>query len=106
MDINSDVSAVQQPAPKPEVDVKAQFEKLQSSARVAEAEQPSMQEVVLERTEKASEVVDIIKEVGEINAHINVIQSSLQLSVDSASGRNVVTVMDKSSGEVIRQIPN
>ena len=100
------VSAVQQPAPKPEVDVKAQFEKLQSSARVAEAEQPSMQEVVLERTEKASEVVDIIKEVGEINAHINVIQSSLQLSVDSASGRNVVTVMDKSSGEVIRQIPN
>jgi uncharacterized FlaG/YvyC family protein len=65
-----------------------------------------MQEVVLERTEKASEVVDIIKEVGEINAHINVIQSSLQLSVDSASGRNVVTVMDKSSGEVIRQIPN
>ena len=106
MDINSDVSAVQQPAPKPEVDVKAQFEKMQSSSKVDEVQKPSAQEIASMRSQKSSEVVDIVKEVGDINAHISVIQSSLQLSVDSASGRNVVTVMDKSSGEVIRQIPN
>ena len=106
MDINSDVSAVQQPAPKPEVDVKAQFEKMQSSSKVDEVQKPSAQEIASMRSQKSSEVVDIVKEVGDINAHISVMQSSLQLSVDSASGRNVVTVMDKSSGEVIRQIPN
>ena len=106
MDINSDVSAVQQPAPKPEVDVKVQFEKMQSSSKVDEVQKPSAQEVASMRSQKSSEVVDIVKEVGDINAHISVMQSSLQLSVDSASGRNVVTVMDKSSGEVIRQIPN
>jgi len=77
MDINSDVSAVQQPAPKPEVDVKVQFEKMQSSSKVDEVQKPSAQEVASMRSQKSSEVVDIVKEVGDINAHISVIQSSL-----------------------------
>jgi flagellar protein FlaG len=106
MDINNDVAAVQQPAPKIDVDIKEQFDKMKSSSSVAEVRQPSLKDVVSDRSKKSSEAVDIIKEVGDINAHISVMQSSLQLSVDSASGRNVVTVMDKSSGEVIRQIPN
>jgi flagellar protein FlaG len=79
---------------------------MQSSSKVDAVQKPSAQEIASMRSQKSSEVVDIVKEVGDINAHISVIQSSLQLSVDSASGRNVVTVMDKSSGEVIRQIPN
>ena len=106
MDINNDVAAVQQPAPKIDVDIKEQFDKMKSSSSVAEVRQPSLKDVVSDRSKKSSEAVDIIKEVGDINAHISVMQSSLQLSVDSASGRNVVTVMDKSGGEVIRQIPN
>jgi len=90
----------------PEVSVKERFDKQMSSAKVAEQSQPSLREVMAERAESSSKVVDILKEVSEINAHINIMQSSLQLSVDQASGRSVVTVMDKGTGEFIRQIPS
>jgi len=89
-----------------EENVKERFDKQMSSAKVAEKEQPSLREVVAKRAESSSEVVDILNEISEINAHINIMQSSLQLSVDQASGRSVVTVMDKNSGELIRQIPS
>ena len=108
MNTGNDVMSMQQatPAPASEVSLKEQFDKIQASTRVAEVEQPTLREVVSERSEAASKVVDILREVGEINAHISILQSSLQLSVDSASGRNVISVMDKSSGELIRTIPS
>jgi len=69
-----------------EENVKERFDKQMSSAKVAEKEQPSLREVVAKRAESSSEVVDILNEISEINAHINIMQSSLQLSVDQASG--------------------
>ena len=64
-----------------------------------------MREVIQSRNKRDAEVFDLLKEVSEVNAHIQIMQSSLQLSVDSASGRNVVTVSDKESGDLIRKIP-
>jgi flagellar protein FlaG len=43
--------------------------------------------------------------VSQINDYVQNIQRSLQFSVDEQSGRNIVTVIDKSTEEVIRQIP-
>jgi len=109
MDIGNSVSeVVQNPSPevRPEASVKQRFDEQMSAAKVAEIEQPSLRDVVAERAESAGKVVDILREVGEINAHINILQSSLQLSVDSASGRNVISVMDKTTGELIRTIPS
>lgn len=37
---------------------------------------------------------------------VNLIDKKLQFSVDEDSGRQVVTVTDKLSGDVIRQIPS
>ncbi len=43
--------------------------------------------------------------VSQINDYVQNIQRSLQFSVDEKSGRDVVTVVDKETDEVIRQIP-
>jgi flagellar protein FlaG len=43
--------------------------------------------------------------VSQINDYVQNVQRSLQFSVDELSGRNVVTVIDKQTEEVIRQIP-
>jgi flagellar protein FlaG len=44
--------------------------------------------------------------VSNINNHIQNIQRSLQFTVDEASGKDVVTVLDKETEEVIRQFPS
>jgi len=109
MEIGNGVpDVVQQPSPemKAKASAKQRFDEQMSSAKVAELKQPSLREVVAERAENAGKVVDILHEVSEINAHISVMQSSLQLTVDQASGRNVITVTDKGTGEMIRQIPS
>jgi len=107
---NADIvqQSAQKPIPQagPDVNVKQHFDEQMASAKVSEAQQPSLREVVVDRAQRASEVMDILHEVSEINAHISIMQSSLQLTVDQASGRNVITVMDKGTGEVVRQIPS
>ena len=48
---------------------------------------------------------DLEDVVRDLNQHILQIQRELQFSVDKDSGRTVITVMDKETQEVIRQIP-
>ncbi|MCZ6895643.1 MAG: flagellar protein FlaG [Gammaproteobacteria bacterium] len=43
--------------------------------------------------------------VKNIAQNIRIVQRSLQFSVDEISGRTVITVVDKETNEVIRQIP-
>lgn len=48
-----------------------------------------------------------IKEVAsKLQEFVNLIDKKLQFSVDENSGRHIVTVTDKLSGDVIRQIPS
>jgi flagellar protein FlaG len=42
----------------------------------------------------------------KLQEFVNLIDKKLQFSVDDKSGRHVVTVTDKLSGDVIRQIPS
>ena len=44
--------------------------------------------------------------VSKINDYVQNIQRSLQFTVDEESGRDVVTVIDKETEEVIRQYPS
>ena len=44
--------------------------------------------------------------VRELNEHIQAVQRELHFSVDKDSGQTVIKVMDLSTQEVIRQIPN
>jgi flagellar protein FlaG len=56
----------------------------------------TLQEVGGEQLEEA---------VSRISDYVQNQQRTLQFSVDEGSGRNVVTVLDKQTEEVIRQIP-
>ncbi len=50
---------------------------------------------------------DVMRAVAaQIESYLKANGRDLQFSVDSETGRTVVTVRDKSTGEVIRQIPN
>lgn len=44
--------------------------------------------------------------VETLNREISVVQRALQFSIDDGTGRTVVKVTDKESGEVVRQIPS
>ena len=48
---------------------------------------------------------DLSGVVESLNSYLQTVQRDLQFSVDDASGRTVITVMDRENKEVIRQIP-
>ena len=48
---------------------------------------------------------DLSGVVESLNNYLQTVQRDLQFSVDDASGRTVITVMDSENKEVIRQIP-
>lgn len=51
--------------------------------------------------------VQMLQEAAEkISAHLNLKNSSLEFSVDQNSGKNVVKIVDKTTKEVVRQIPS
>ncbi len=62
------------------------------SANVAEQSEESQQQ-------------QVDRAVSQINDYVQNVQRSLQFSIDELSGRNVVKVIDKTTEEVIRQIP-
>lgn len=48
---------------------------------------------------------DLHKAVSELNKYVQNVQRDLQFTVDDASGRTVIKVIDSESKETIRQIP-
>ena len=48
---------------------------------------------------------DLSRVVESINKYLQTVKRDLQFSVDASSGRTVITVLDRESKEIIRQIP-
>lgn len=46
------------------------------------------------------------KAVSRINEYVQNVQRTIEFSVDEASGKDVVTILDKHTEEVIRQLPS
>lgn len=44
--------------------------------------------------------------VAQINEHMQKLERSLQFTIDEGSGKEVVTVLDKNTEEIIRQFPS
>ena len=55
---------------------------------------------------QVSSVPDMDQAVARMNEFIQKEQRDLQFSIDDATGSTVVQVTDRTSGELIRQIPN
>ncbi len=55
--------------------------------------------------EAAAPVVDVAKAIERLNELASNSQRNLRFSVDEATGRTVITVIDAKTDEVVRQIP-
>jgi len=55
-------------------------------------------------SEKQAEKLHVA--VGQINDYVQNLQRNLQFTVDEVTGKDVVTVIDSESKEVIRQLPS
>ena len=66
--------------------------------------EPSAKQTSAENASKAADRVE--QAVAKLNDYVQSLQRDLRFSVDDELGRAVVTVIDRQSQEVIRQIPN
>lgn len=75
---------------------------------VSENQQPVLQETsTVEKQQQSEEQAENLHvAVSQMNDHVQNLQRNLQFSVDEKTGKEVVTVIDKVSEEVIRQIPS
>lgn len=69
-----------------------------------QAEQPSKAERLEKRNEAQREQLD--DAVSQLNDFVQTVQRDLQFEVDNDSGQTIVRVVDQSTQEVIRQIPD
>jgi len=88
--------AASQPAPIVEA-VKSVEDAADQTAQAADTQKPQLS-LVKQQELQAS--------VSRINEFVQSVQRDLEFSVDDATGRQVISVIDRSSEEVIRQIPS
>lgn len=74
-----------------------------SSARVAKPEVSQSERANAEAQQLASSVEDA---VANLNEYVQSVQRDLQFRLDDQSGKTVITVLDRSTDEVVRQIPD
>ena len=76
-----------------------------SSAPQAVSQTQNVQKNV-NATQGQNELQQLQEAAQKISSHLNLKNSALEFSVDQNSGRNVVKIIDKSTKEVVRQIPS
>ena len=77
-------------------------EVVNSTAQRQQADRAKAKEIA----EQAAQNIDVVRNaVKDLNDFAQKIQTNLNFSVDEGSGRSVITVTDKQTGDVIRQIP-
>lgn len=79
-------------------DVKAVAEKIATVVPAETASTVKRDEVTLRESLQSA--------VAQINEHMQNVERSLQFTIDEDSGRDVVTVLDKKTEEIIRQFPS
>ena len=75
-----------------------------TTSQTAAAQQPSKAEKLENRNEAQREQLD--EAVSQLNDFVQSVQRDLQFEVDNDLGETIVRVVDQSTQEVIRQIPN
>ena len=80
----------------------------QAAVVAATVRPPQAAERVREPPPKAQEnpVADVAQAARKVEKFVQAMSSDLQFSVDESSGNSIVRVIDRSTREVIRQIPS
>lgn len=97
MDIKLATNA--QPLPNP-------VERMNPAAKPADVPRAAMAAAADAAVEEAKRVEPVEEAVKNINAALNVRLQSLEFRVDEDSKRTIVSVVDKETKEVIRQMPS
>lgn len=85
---------------------KTESQQTVQSAKPVQVEVQSIEQVEGKAQAQTESVVRLDTAVTQINDHVQNLQRSLQFTVDEASGKDIVTVLDKETEEVIRQFPS
>jgi len=90
-------------------DLPAKASSIETSAKVADvkvmtvaAEKVASSEQV--NTSEPTESLQVA--IAKINEHMQIVERSLQFTIDEDSGKDVVTVSDRKTKEIIRQFPS
>jgi flagellar protein FlaG len=75
----------------------AKIDKLEPQLKVQQEQQEKTQKISKEDVESA---------VTKLNDFVQTVQRNLQFNLDDASGKTIITVVDKQTSEVVRQIPD
>jgi len=67
---------------------------------------PAIMSNAVQKTEAVAEKAVVDDALQSINKHMQTQSPNLEFSVDEDSNRTIVKVMDRSTGEVIRQMPS
>lgn len=75
-----------------------------SGAKVAEDSGQARQKA--EGTTQAQDQQKVKEAVTRLNDYVQTVQRNLQFNLDEGSGKTIITVVDKNTAEVVRQIPD
>ena len=78
----------------------------QEADRLPEAEDQSLPVEGKNQPQVVQQSADIREAVSEINDFVQSVQRDLSFNLDEASGHTVIKVIDRDSGDLIRQIPS
>lgn len=71
---------------------------------------PQVEAKVVANTQEVAKEVDakdpLVDAVAKLNDYIQTLQRDLKFTLDEDSGKSVISVIDRQSSKVIRQIPN
>lgn len=87
----------------------AKVSPVEATPQVEPTESNTQVDTILNNTEKeqaSKQAENLQGAVSQINDYVQNLQRNLQFTVDEATGKDVVTVIDTVSEEVIRQIPS
>ena len=109
MDINPNMTNITPVDSKPQgVSALQEGQAAKVDGVIAKVEETKQKEVVEEKSTVAEKPVsseDLNAAIEKINKQLQVDQTGLAFSVDDASGRDVVSIFDTESKEVIKQYP-
>ncbi len=97
-------SSAPQPRESRPSDSEKQPSKVQEFIRNQEISKSSATEETKQRQDQQKEQVQ--QAVSKLNDYIQSVQRDLQFSLDDASGKVIVKVVDRNTNEVVRQIPD
>ena len=103
---SSGYSALQEGSKNRTKDSVVSIAEVKRQEEVKRTETLAKQKEMSAETETEAETEDLSSAIAKISEHIQNVQRNLVFSVDEKSGRDVVTIKDAKSDEVIRQYPS